>query len=175
MPTPKHSVSVAGVVIDENDRVLLIQRRDNGHWEPPGGVLELDETFEQGVAREVQEETGLHVEVERLTGVYKNMNRGVVALVFRCHKAGGLETITLESRRIEWMTPDQAAAAMTPAYYIRVIDAFEHDVKLRVHDGVDLLEDTPDVLLIQPQTATRPENRLGLLSIRQSKGNTDQT
>jgi 8-oxo-dGTP diphosphatase len=42
MSTPKHSVSVAGVVIDEDERVLLIQRRDNGHWEPPGGVLELD-------------------------------------------------------------------------------------------------------------------------------------
>lgn len=79
MPTPKHSVSVAGIVIDESDRVLLIQRRDNGHWEPPGGVLELGETFEQGVIREVREETGLRVEVERLTGVYKNMNRGVVA------------------------------------------------------------------------------------------------
>ena len=34
-----HSVSVAGVVIDENGRTLVIQRRDNGHWEPPGGIL----------------------------------------------------------------------------------------------------------------------------------------
>ncbi|GAB1513889.1 NUDIX hydrolase [Actinophytocola sp. KF-1] len=140
MPTAKHSVSVAGVVIDESDRVLLIQRCDNGHWEPPGGVLELDETFEQGVIREVQEETGLRVEVERLTGVYKNMNRGVVALVFRCHKAGGREATTPESRRVEWMTPDQAAAAMTPTYYIRITDAFEHNVKLRAHNGIDLLE-----------------------------------
>lgn len=143
MPTPKHSVSVAGVIIDESDRVLLIHRRDNGHWEPPGGVLELGETFEQGVIREVQEETGLRVEVERLTGVYKNMNRGVVALVFRCHKADGQETTTPESRRVEWMTPDQAAATMTPAYHIRVIDAFEYNVKLRAHNGVDLLEDVP--------------------------------
>src|ERR1035441_848949 len=41
--SPRHSVSVAAVVVDDHDRALLIRRRDNGHWEPPGGVLELDE------------------------------------------------------------------------------------------------------------------------------------
>lgn len=44
MDTPKHSVSVAAVITDDQGRALLIQRRDNGHWEPPGGVLELGET-----------------------------------------------------------------------------------------------------------------------------------
>ena len=47
-----HSVSVAGVVIDENGRTLVIQRRDNGHWEPPGGVLEREESIIQGLLRE---------------------------------------------------------------------------------------------------------------------------
>ncbi len=45
-----HSVSVAGAVIREDGRVLAIQRTDNGHWEPPGGVLELDEDIESGGA-----------------------------------------------------------------------------------------------------------------------------
>jgi 8-oxo-dGTP diphosphatase len=83
-----HSVSVAGVVIDENGRTLVIQRRDNGHWEPPGGVLERDESIIEGLIREVKEETGL-VEPLVLTGVYKNMRLGVVALVFRCRLVGG--------------------------------------------------------------------------------------
>jgi len=51
-------------------RVLVVQRRDNAHWEPPDGVLELGETFEQGVQREVVEETGITVHVDRLTGAY---------------------------------------------------------------------------------------------------------
>jgi 8-oxo-dGTP pyrophosphatase MutT (NUDIX family) len=34
------------VVVDDDGRVLVIQRRDNGRWEATGGVLELDETFE---------------------------------------------------------------------------------------------------------------------------------
>ena len=41
---PRHSVSVAAVVTDDRDRVLVIQRRDNGAWQLPGGVLELDES-----------------------------------------------------------------------------------------------------------------------------------
>src|SRR5690606_34136813 len=62
--TPLHSVSVAGVVVREDGRLLAIRRADNGTWELPGGVLELNETPEAGVAREVWEETGIHVEVD---------------------------------------------------------------------------------------------------------------
>lgn len=40
-----------------------------------------------GSRREVREETGIEIEIERLTGVYKNMELGVVALVFRCRHA----------------------------------------------------------------------------------------
>ena len=60
--TPRHSVSVAAVVLDDAGRALVIQRRDNGAWQLPGGVLELDEPIEAGVRREVLEETGLEVE-----------------------------------------------------------------------------------------------------------------
>jgi 8-oxo-dGTP pyrophosphatase MutT (NUDIX family) len=63
---PTHSVSVAGVVVRDDGRVLVVQRRDNGRWEAPGGVLELGETFEEGVRREVAEETGVDVAVEHL-------------------------------------------------------------------------------------------------------------
>src|SRR3954468_4603945 len=100
-----HSVSVAGVVVDEAGRVLVIKRRDNGRWEPPGGILERDETFEEGVAREVLEETGVTVEVERLSGVYKNMARGIVALVYRCHPVSGGGHPTNESVAVDWILP----------------------------------------------------------------------
>jgi 8-oxo-dGTP diphosphatase len=51
---PRHSVSVAGAIIDDHDRILAIRRRDNGHWEPPAGVLELEETIEDGLVREIR-------------------------------------------------------------------------------------------------------------------------
>jgi ADP-ribose pyrophosphatase YjhB (NUDIX family) len=121
--TPRHSVSVAGIVVNDAGQILVIQRRDNGHWEPPGGVLELGEQFEEGVCREVREETGVNIKVERLTGVYKNLNAGVVALVFRCHPLDAPDT-------------DSAEAV---AVAIRVTDAFGESVATRAHDGIRLV------------------------------------
>ncbi|BBZ31735.1 NUDIX hydrolase [Mycolicibacterium confluentis] len=138
--TPKHSVSVAGVVIRDDGRVLVIKRDDNGHWEAPGGVLELDESFEAGVQREVLEETGLEVTVERLTGVYKNLTHGIVALVYRCRIAGGETRVTEEAREICWMTDEEVQAAMSPAFAVRVLDALANSgPRSRAHDGVDLV------------------------------------
>jgi 8-oxo-dGTP diphosphatase len=137
--TPKHSVSVAGIVVRDDDRVLVIRRNDNGHWEAPGGILELDESFESGVQREVLEETGLAVTVERLTGVYKNLTHGIVALVYRCRPVGGEPHATDEAREISWMTKDEVQSAMVPAFGVRVLDAFEEAPQSRVHDGVNLV------------------------------------
>lgn len=137
--TPKHSVSVAGIVIRDDGRILAIQRRDNHHWEPPGGVLELDETFEAGVRREVHEETGVDVEVERLSGVYKNLPRGIVALVFRCYPRTAAATNTAEATRIAWLTVDEITAHMDPAYAVRVTDALSDSPATRAHDGANLV------------------------------------
>lgn len=137
--TPKHSVSVAGVVVNDADQVLAIQRRDNGHWEPPGGVLELDETPEAGVVREVFEETRLKVEVGQLTGVYKNMSRGIISLVFRCRPIAGQEHETDESRDVRWLSVSDVEAIFAPAYAVRVSDAFKQGVSVRAHDGTWLL------------------------------------
>ncbi|MFJ3784470.1 NUDIX hydrolase [Streptomyces sp. NPDC090093] len=139
---PLHSVSVAGVVVREDGRILAIQRADNGTWEPPGGVLELNEHPEQGASREVLEETGVRVEVERLTGVYKNMTRGVVALVFRCRPTGGEESTSIESTAVEWLTRDEVEERMGEVYAVRILDALDSATAphIRVHDGRHLLE-----------------------------------
>ena len=130
-----HSVSVAGVVVDEAGRVLVIQRRDNGQWEAPGGILERHETFEEGVVREVAEETAMTVRVERLTGVYKNMSKGIVALVYRCRPRAGIAVPTPESVAVDWIAPDQVLERMAPAYAVRVLDALADTVASRAHDG----------------------------------------
>jgi len=126
-------------VVRDDGRVLVIKRDDNGHWEAPGGVLELDESFEDGVRREVLEETGLAVTVEGLTGVYKNLTHGIVALVYRCRLAEGEPHATEEAREIRWMTKEEVQTAMTPAFGVRVLDAFEDAPQSRAHDGVNLV------------------------------------
>ncbi|ODU03204.1 MAG: NUDIX hydrolase [Pseudonocardia sp. SCN 72-86] len=138
--SPTHSVAVAGVVVNDAGRVLVVQRRDNGRWEAPGGVLELGETFEKGVRREVEEETGVDVEVQRLTGVYKNMKHGVVALVFRCRPIGGTRRETEESQQVEWLTAAEIHKRLMPAFAVRIEDALHDGVSVRVHDGVNVVD-----------------------------------
>lgn len=137
---PRHSVSVTGIVFREDGRVLAIQRCDDGRWVPPGGVLELAETPSEGVAREVLEETGIKIQAEQLTGVYKNMRRGVVTLAFRCTVIGGDTHPTDEARRVAWLTLDEAKNDMVEARAVRVTDALSDAAPfVRVHDGTRLL------------------------------------
>jgi 8-oxo-dGTP diphosphatase len=137
---PRHSVSVAGVITDDNGRVLLVQRRDNQHWEPPGGILELEESIHDGLRREVREETGLEIEPVMLTGVYKNMPRGIIALVFRCRRIGGHLTQTDEVQAFKWVARDQVDSLADEAYAIRILDALrEGNAAVREHDGTRLI------------------------------------
>jgi 8-oxo-dGTP pyrophosphatase MutT (NUDIX family) len=136
----RHSVSVAAVITDDHGRVLVVQRRDNGKWEIPGGILELHESIHDGVRREVEEETGVLIEPERLTGVYKNLKLGVVALVFRARVIGGQPGPTEESQRVDWWTRDAVAAQMAETFAVRVTDALDAEQPaIRVHDGVHVL------------------------------------
>jgi len=52
-------VGARGVILDEQHRLLLIQRSDNHRWAIPAGAMELGESMEQCAIREVWEETGL--------------------------------------------------------------------------------------------------------------------
>jgi 8-oxo-dGTP diphosphatase len=138
--SPRHSVSVAAAIVNESGRLLAVRRRDNGHWEPPGGILELHETIQAGLVREVREETGLEVEPQALSGVYKNMRRGIVALVFRCRIIGGEPRPTREAKQVSWLSPDQVRDLMDEAYATRLLDALRPGpAAIRAHDGLSLL------------------------------------
>lgn len=140
--SPRHSVSVAAAITNDEGQVLAIRRRDNRQWEPPGGVLELDEPILDGLVREVREETGLTIEPGPLTGVYKNMARGIVALVFRCVPVNGTPNPTAEAREVRWLEPDEIAARMADAYAVRMLDALAGGApSIRSHDGVDIISE----------------------------------
>jgi 8-oxo-dGTP diphosphatase len=75
-----------------------------------------------------------------LTGVYKNMTRGIVALVFRCHTTGGTLRLTNETTAADWLTADQVRQHLTDAYAVRLRDALAEGPRaIRTHDGTHLL------------------------------------
>ena len=61
------NIRVTGIFI-ENEKILLVKQKvsDKRNWSLPGGKLEQGETIEQGIIREMREETGLDVEIIRL-------------------------------------------------------------------------------------------------------------
>ena len=70
---PERPIVGVGAVIVRAGQVLIVRRRYEplaGRWSLPGGTLELGETLEAGVAREMQEETGLDVEVGPVIEVF---------------------------------------------------------------------------------------------------------
>jgi hypothetical protein len=83
----------------------------------------------------------LSVEPVALTGVYKNMSRGIVALVFRCKVAGGQLTANDEVTAFQWADEDQVRELLTDAYAVRVTDALHTSgaPAIRQHDGTHLL------------------------------------
>jgi 8-oxo-dGTP diphosphatase len=90
--------------------------------------------------REVREETGLTVEPEVFTGVYKNMRRGIVALVFRCHTASGDLAPSHEAAEVRWLTPEQVTELMDEAYAARLLDGLRPGPPaVRAHDDLVLL------------------------------------
>lgn len=119
--------------------MLLMQRRHNGEWQAPGGVLESDESFEEGVVREVLDETGLRVQVQHLTGVYKNALKSVIALVYQFQPIDGTFCTSDESAAVERFCVEDAASRMTPAFAVRVKDAVATGpAASRMQDGVEV-------------------------------------
>ena len=69
---PANSIVPAAnvVVIDADQRILMIKRSDNGNWAVPGGALDLGESLPETAVREVREETGIECEVTGLVGIF---------------------------------------------------------------------------------------------------------
>ena len=67
---PLLMVGAATLIMDDQNRLLLLHRSDNDCWGPPGGALELGEEVETAARREVREETGLELGGMTLFGVF---------------------------------------------------------------------------------------------------------
>jgi len=114
---------VQGVVLSDAG-VLLAVRSDLQGWELPGGTPEPGEAPEAALRREMAEETGLVVAVERLVGEYRRTGfRPHRARVFRCRVVGGREAPGSETLRLAWFRQDAVPDTLFPWYREPLADA----------------------------------------------------
>jgi 8-oxo-dGTP pyrophosphatase MutT (NUDIX family) len=131
-------VGARGIVFDDQGRVLLIRRRDNGIWAVPAGAMELGESIADCAVREVYEETGLRAaEVTPFafyTGpayTFTNMYEDTYQLfvtAFRVERwAGQLERVTDETIDAGFYHPDEMPPTLSRSVYETLGDlaAFE--------------------------------------------------
>jgi ADP-ribose pyrophosphatase YjhB (NUDIX family) len=122
-----YTLGAFAVILDDNDRVLVSHRRDLDLWNLPGGRIEVGELPNTAVRREVKEETGLDVEVVRLTGVYgRTDGRADIVFAFECRIVGGELTVTDEADRHKWFGVDDLPVNTIPKQVARIRDVLLH-------------------------------------------------
>ena len=141
LPRVSRHLVVAQAIVLGDQGVLLAVRGDLRGWELPGGQVEAGETPEAAVCREVWEETGLIVEVDRHVGDYERHGfRPHTAKLYRCRQTGGTLRTNLETRELRWFRLNALPDTLFPWFRTPLRDAFaESDaepVSRRDYQGV---------------------------------------
>ncbi len=96
---PKHIVSAASVILNEDNEMLLIKGPRRG-WEMPGGQVEEGESLIDAAVREAKEESGADIEVVKFCGVFQNVKSSISNNMFLARFVGGELTTTPESLEV---------------------------------------------------------------------------
>jgi ADP-ribose pyrophosphatase YjhB (NUDIX family) len=135
-------VGSSAIVMDGRNRILLQRRSDSGNWALPGGTMDIGETLAESAIREVREETGFDVQIERIVGVYSDPShvfayddgeiRQEFSICLACTIEGGSLRVSSESTAVEFFALEDIAG----------IEMHE-SIRIRIRDYLD---DKPPVL-----------------------------
>lgn len=115
------------IVLDDSKRVLLCHRTDYDLWNLPGGGVENNESPWEAVIREVKEEVGLDVKVEKLLGIYNKPIKNNLVFSFLCKRIGGNLVLADEADRIEWFHLSELPNNLPDKQRERIIDYFQNE------------------------------------------------
>ncbi|MFF8314061.1 NUDIX domain-containing protein [Streptomyces lydicus] len=129
--------SVTAVVRDADGRLLLIHKTDNDLWALPGGGHDIGESIAETVVREVEEETGITIAVDDVSGLYTDPRhvmayddgevRQQFSICFRAHPTGGLLRTSDESKEVRWVAPaDLDALDIHPSMRLRITHGLDN-------------------------------------------------
>jgi 8-oxo-dGTP diphosphatase len=118
-----HILAVSGLVRNTAGDVLMILSPLRG-WEMPGGQVEEGEQLQDGLIREIREETGVIATVGQHVGTYINVKHPPKMIFsFLCDYVSGDLTTSDESLEVVWVNPADALARVThPAIHDRMRD-----------------------------------------------------
>ena len=144
---PQAPIVGVGAVVIDGTKVLLVRRGNEplkGEWSLPGGALELGETLQRGVVREVLEETGLVVTpagiVEVLDRITQEEASGrvryhYVLVDFVCRVTGGTLMVGSDADEVQWVAREQLHDFSLAPVTVRVIEkAFGLGVGEEAHE-----------------------------------------
>ena len=141
MKFPTHIVAAGALVTNQKNEVLLVKNPHRG-WEFPGGQIENGEDLIQGVSREVFEESGIEIKVDKLVGVYSNTKSYIgwdnktfvptkVIFDFLATAIGGSLKISEESVEVGWFDRDVVLDMISEEWIVdRMKDMLEFDGQL---------------------------------------------
>jgi len=129
----KIRLGCSAAIIDEQGRILITRRADNGQWCMPGGGMDSGESAAEACEREVWEETGLKVRVKRMVGVYSYPDQlvvyadgykaQIVALHFEVEVTGGTLGLSNETTEFGYFTLDEIETLdLFARHKVRIMD-----------------------------------------------------
>jgi ADP-ribose pyrophosphatase YjhB (NUDIX family) len=132
--TPK--VDVRAAVFDSN-RLLLVREREDGFWTLPGGWADVGSPPSLNAIREVKEESGYDVAIEKLAAVYDRSLHGhppipsyTYKLFFTCRLTGGAPANSNETDGVDFFDenhiPQLSLTRVTPAQIRNMFEHFRH-------------------------------------------------
>ncbi|MDO9104605.1 MAG: NUDIX domain-containing protein [Methylovulum sp.] len=143
---PVPMIGVAGIVFNNQQQVLLIRRNQRpaaGLWSVPGGKLEAGETLVDACRREIQEETGLNVDVKTITAVVERRLEGFhyVIMDFLALPSGEEDNAPVaqsDAADARWVglenLPDYPLVTGLPEIIMRTFNAYRRGLATGLYD-----------------------------------------